>query len=95
LSSHVGTVVIGGLPSEKEAAVAEELGGQHSSNAVDPNIPFKQGKPRCMPNLLTRVLYNLCFQMYCALHIGFEWSCRCIRMVYPSTLSLLIHFCRL
>jgi hypothetical protein len=60
MSSHVGTVTVGGFPLEKEA-VAEELGGQHSSSAADPNFPFEQGKPRCTPNLLTHhVLYNLC-----------------------------------
>jgi hypothetical protein len=64
MSSHVGTIVVGGFLPEKEA-VAEELGGQHSSSTADPNFLFEQGKPRCMPNLLTRrVLYNLYLQMY-------------------------------
>jgi hypothetical protein len=67
MSSHVGTVIVGGFPSEKEAA-AEELGGQHASSAVDPNFPFEHDKPWCMLILLThRVLYILFLQMYCAL----------------------------
>jgi hypothetical protein len=57
MSSHVGTTIVGGFWTEKEA-IAEELGGQHSSSAGDPNISFEQGKPRCIPNLLTRVVYN-------------------------------------
>jgi hypothetical protein len=44
MSSHVGTVVIGGFPLEKEA-IAEELGRQHSSSTIDPNFPFEKGKP--------------------------------------------------
>jgi hypothetical protein len=52
MSSHVGTIVVGGFPSEKEAAV-EEVGGQHSSSVADPNFPFEQGKPWCMPIILT------------------------------------------
>jgi hypothetical protein len=63
-SSHVGIIVIGGFPPEKEVVVAEDLQGQHSSSAADPNLCFEQGKPRFMPNLLTQVLYNLCLQMY-------------------------------
>jgi hypothetical protein len=47
MSLHVGTVVVGGFLSGKEAA-AEELGGQHSSSVTDPNSPFEQGKPQCM-----------------------------------------------
>jgi hypothetical protein len=58
MPSYVETVIVGGFLSEKET-VAEELGGQHSSSATDPNLYFEQGKPRCMPNLLTRVVYNL------------------------------------
>jgi hypothetical protein len=57
MSSHVGTIVVGHFLPENEAAV-EELGGQHSSSTTDPNFPFEQGKPRCMPILLTRVIYN-------------------------------------
>jgi hypothetical protein len=45
-------IIIGGFPLEKEAAV-EELGRQHSSSDADPNLFLEQGKPRCMPNLLT------------------------------------------
>jgi hypothetical protein len=52
MSSHVGTVVIGGILLKKEVA-AEELEGQHSSSTVDPNIFFEQGRPWCMPILLT------------------------------------------
>jgi hypothetical protein len=52
MSSHVGTVVIGGFSPKKEAAAGEFV-GQHSSSAADPNFPFKQGKTRCMLNLLT------------------------------------------
>jgi hypothetical protein len=67
MSSHLGTVIVGGFLPRKEATV-EELGGQHSSSTVDPNFPFDQGKPECMPILLTyRVLYILFLQMYCAL----------------------------
>jgi hypothetical protein len=40
MSTHVETIVIGGFPPEKEAA-GEELGGQHSSSATDPNFPFE------------------------------------------------------
>jgi hypothetical protein len=47
MSSHVGTVIFGGFPPEKEAA-AEELWRQHSSSAMDPNFSFEQGKPQCM-----------------------------------------------
>jgi hypothetical protein len=50
MSSHVGTIIIGGFPPEKEAAV-EEVGAQHSSSVADPNFRFEQGKPRCMPIL--------------------------------------------
>jgi hypothetical protein len=50
MSSHVGTVVVGRFMSKK-GAVVEELGGQPVSSAVDPNFPFEQGKPRCMPIL--------------------------------------------
>jgi hypothetical protein len=52
MSSQVGTVVVRDFPPQKEA-IAEELGRQHSSCVVDSNFPFEQGKPRCMPNLLT------------------------------------------
>jgi hypothetical protein len=48
MSSHVGTGVLGGFPPEKEA-IAEELGGQPASSVVDPNSPFQQGNPWCMP----------------------------------------------
>jgi hypothetical protein len=48
MSSHVGTVVVGGYPPKKEAT-EEELGGQHSPRIADPNFPFEQGKPQCMP----------------------------------------------
>jgi hypothetical protein len=51
MSSHVGMVIVGDFPLEKEAA-AEELGRQHSSSAAG-NLFLEQGKPRCMPNLLT------------------------------------------
>jgi hypothetical protein len=44
MSSHVGTVVVGGFLPEKVAA-AEDLGGQHLSSTADPNFPFEQGKP--------------------------------------------------
>jgi hypothetical protein len=47
MSSHVGTVTVGGFPPEKEAT-AEERGGQHSSNATYPNFPFEQDKSWCM-----------------------------------------------
>jgi hypothetical protein len=57
MPSHVGTVVVGGLLSEKEV-VAEEFGGQPASSTMIPNFLFEQGKPRCLPNLLTRVIYN-------------------------------------
>jgi hypothetical protein len=53
MSSHIGTIVVGGFLPRKEAA-AEELGGQHSPSATEPNVPFEQGKPQCMPILLTR-----------------------------------------
>jgi hypothetical protein len=67
MTSHVGTVIVGGFSPEKEAA-AVELGGQHSSIAIDPNFSFEEGKPQCMPIIFTcRVFYNLCLQMYCAL----------------------------
>jgi hypothetical protein len=65
MSSHVGTIVVGGFPPKTEAIVGEGLGGQHSSTVVDPNFPFMQGKPRCVSIILThRVLYNLCLQIY-------------------------------
>jgi hypothetical protein len=63
MSSHVGTVGVGGFPLKKEAT-AKKLGGQHSSSTADPNFLFEQDKPWCMPNLLTRVLYN--------------YACKCI-----------------
>jgi hypothetical protein len=47
MTSHVGTVVVGGFPPEKEV-ILEELGGQHLSSAIDPNFLFEQGKPYCM-----------------------------------------------
>jgi hypothetical protein len=47
MSSHVGTVIVGGFPPEKEIA-AEELGGQHLSSTTDPNFSFEHGKPWCM-----------------------------------------------
>jgi hypothetical protein len=50
MPSHVGTVIVVGFPQEKEAIV-EDLGGQHVSSATDPNFPFKQAKPMCMPIL--------------------------------------------
>jgi hypothetical protein len=50
MSSHVGTVIIGGFPPEKEA-IAKELRGQPVSSVVDPNISFEQGKPWCIPVL--------------------------------------------
>jgi hypothetical protein len=65
MSSHVGTVIIGGFLLEKEAA-AEKLGEQLSSSVADPNFPFEQGKPRCMSILLTRVVI-FTLAMYCAL----------------------------
>jgi hypothetical protein len=40
LSLHVGTVIIWGFLPKKEAAITEELGGQHSSSVADPNFPF-------------------------------------------------------
>jgi hypothetical protein len=52
MSLQVGTFIIGGFLPEKEA-VAKELGEQHSSSVADPNFPYEEGKPRCMPNLLT------------------------------------------
>jgi hypothetical protein len=67
MSSHVGVIVIGGFLPEKEAD-AEELEGQHSSSVVNPNFPFEQGKPRCMSNLLTRVVYNL-YACKCIVHL--------------------------
>jgi hypothetical protein len=67
MSSHIRTVVVGGFLPEKKAA-AEELEGQHSSSVMDPSFSFGQGRPRCMPNLIThRVLYNLLLQKYHAL----------------------------
>jgi hypothetical protein len=39
MTLHVGTIVIGGIPPEKEVIV-EELEGQHSSSAMDSNITF-------------------------------------------------------
>jgi hypothetical protein len=57
MSSHVGTIIVGGFLQDKEV-VLEELGGQHLSRAADTNLPFDQGKPRCIPILCThRVLY--------------------------------------
>jgi hypothetical protein len=47
MSSHVGIIVVGGFPLEKED-VAEELGGQQLSSDMDPNFPFEQDKPQCM-----------------------------------------------
>jgi hypothetical protein len=57
MSSHVGSVVVGGFLPEKEAEI-EELGGKHSSSIVDPKFLFEQGNPRCMSILLTRVIYH-------------------------------------
>jgi hypothetical protein len=53
MSSHAGTVVVGGFLPKKEAAIVEELGRQHKSSATDPNLMFEQGKPLCMAILLT------------------------------------------
>jgi hypothetical protein len=66
MSSHVGTIIIGDFPPKKEATV-EELGGQHSSSATDPNFFFEQGKPWCMLILLSRVIYHFMFAIYGAL----------------------------
>jgi hypothetical protein len=44
MSSHVGIIVVGGFPLEKED-VADELGGQQLSSDMDPNFPFEQDKP--------------------------------------------------
>jgi hypothetical protein len=56
MSSHVGTVIVGGFPHEKEV-IPRELGGQHSSSAIDTNLTFEQGKPWCMPILFTRRVF--------------------------------------
>jgi hypothetical protein len=96
MSSHAGTVVVGGFLPKKEAAVVEELGGQHKSSAADPNLTFEQGKPLCMPILLThRVIYIVCLQMYHAFtyRIWIE-----LYMHYnglPFHIILVIPFCRL
>jgi hypothetical protein len=77
MSSHVGTVIVGGFPPEKKAT-AEELRRQHSSSIVDPNFPFEQGKPWCMPIIsYHRVLYILCLQMYCAVTYSINNSTTC------------------
>jgi hypothetical protein len=47
MSSHVGPIVVGGFPQEKEV-IPEELGGQQRSSIVDTNTPFEQGNPRCI-----------------------------------------------
>jgi hypothetical protein len=44
MSSHVGSVTVGGFSQEKEA-IPEDLGGQHMSSTTDSNISFEQGKP--------------------------------------------------
>jgi hypothetical protein len=66
MSSHVGTIVVGGFPPMKKAN-AEEIGRQHSSSTTDPNFPFEQGKPHCMLNLLTRVIF-LIYACKCIVH---------------------------
>jgi hypothetical protein len=50
MSSHVGTVVIGGFSAEKEA-IAKYLGAQPTISIADPNLFLEQGKPPCMPIL--------------------------------------------
>jgi hypothetical protein len=62
MSSHVGTIIVG------DFSPTGELGGHHSSSAEDPNFQIEQGKPRCMPNLLTRVVINL-FACKCIVHL--------------------------
>jgi hypothetical protein len=37
MSSHVGTIVVGGFLHKKEV-ITKELGGQPASGATDPNI---------------------------------------------------------
>jgi hypothetical protein len=67
MSSHVGTVTVGGFPPNKEA-VAEDLGGQPASSAANSNFSFEQGKPRCLSILsYPRVVYHFMLAMYCAL----------------------------
>jgi hypothetical protein len=46
MSSHVGPVIIGVFPKEKEA-VPENLGSQQAPSSEDPNFSFEQGKPWC------------------------------------------------
>jgi hypothetical protein len=41
------SVVIGVFLQEQEV-VPEKLGGQQMPSVVETNIPFEQGKPRCM-----------------------------------------------
>jgi hypothetical protein len=68
MSSHVGTVIVGGFSSEKEA-IAEKHGGQLVSSTMDPNFPFEQGKPWCMPILS----YPLSLSFYACkyiMHLG-------------------------
>jgi hypothetical protein len=50
MSPHVGTLVVGNFPPEKEDS-ENELGGQHLSSVMDPNFPVEQVKPWCMPIL--------------------------------------------
>jgi hypothetical protein len=68
MSSHVGTVIFGGFPPEKEV-ISEKLEGQHSSSIMYSNLSFEQGKPCCMPILsyLLCLYHFLYLQMYCAL----------------------------
>jgi hypothetical protein len=47
MSSHVGTVLVGGFSFEKEATV-EELGGQPHEASQFLTLLFLQGKPRCI-----------------------------------------------
>jgi hypothetical protein len=71
MSSRVGTVVVGGFPSEKEAAT-EKLEGQHSSSAADPNFPFEQGKPQCMstPSYLSCHLHFMLANVLCTYRLS-------------------------
>jgi hypothetical protein len=66
MSSHVGTIIIGGFPPEKEV-VAEELQGQYLSSITYSNFPFEQGKLWCMPILsyLSSLLYLMLANILC------------------------------
>jgi hypothetical protein len=92
MTSHVGTTIVGCFLPEKEVIV-EELGDNtHEALWILTSNLSKASPGACRTYLLIESFIIYACKCIVHLHIDFEWKCRCIRMVYPSILSLLSPF---